>query len=272
MGLIAGGGRLPFMVAAGARRAGRRVICVGLLDYVEPDLADQVDVFYGASVARPGSWIRKLREHDATDAIMVGRVTKSHLFTPRRILHYLPDWRAFRIYYWRLRGQSKRTDTLLSALADELASGGICLEDSTMYCQEYLAEAGVVTRHPPGSQVTADAAFGWPLARKLGELDIGQAIAVKEMEVIAVEAIEGTAEMIKRAGRFCKAGGWTLIKTSKPNQDMRFDVPCIGPETIRDLAANGGVCVVVEAGKTLVIDKAETVKLADQLGICIWGR
>lgn len=272
VGLIAGSGRLPSLVAAGARKAGCRVICVGLAGYVEPALADEVDVFYEAGVARPGSWIRKLRRHGVTRAILVGRVTKSHLFTPWRILRYLPDWRAFRVYYWRLRGRSKQTDTLLSALADELASGDITLENSVMYCQEHLADAGVMTQRKLTPRVEEDAAFGWPLAKKLGELDIGQAIAVREREVIAVEAIEGTAEMIQRAGRHCKAGGWTLIKTSKPQQDLRFDVPCVGPETVRDLAENGGTCLVVEAGKTIIIDKPKTLELADELRICVFGR
>lgn len=272
LGLIAGGGRLPFMVAAGARRQGLRVVCVGFAGYVDEPLAGEVDVFYPVAVARPGGWLRKLHQHGVTRAIMVGRVTKSHLFTPWRILQYLPDWRAFRIYYWRLRGKTKQTDTLLSALADELACGGVVLEDSTMYCQESLADSGVMTRRKPGAQVEHDIEFGWPLAKKLGELDIGQAIAVKEREVIAVEAIEGTAEMIRRAGQHCKAGGWTLIKTAKPQQDMRFDVPCVGPETIRDLAAGGGKCLVIEAGKTLIIDKPQTVALADDLGICVVGR
>lgn len=271
VGLIAGGGRLPFMVAAGARKAGHRVVCVGLSGYFDPPLADAVDVFYEVAVARPGSWIRRLRKHGVTDTIMVGRVTKSHLFTPGRILKYIPDWRAFRIYYWRLWGKPLQTDVFLTALADELATGRIHLENSTMYCQEYLAESGVMTKHTPGIQVDNDVAFGWPLAKTLGDLDIGQAIAVREREVIAVEAIEGTAEMIKRAGQFCKAGGWTLIKTSKPNQDMRFDVPCVGPETIQDLAQHGGRCLVIEAGKTLIIDKPQTIELADQLGICIVG-
>ena len=271
VGLIAGGGRLPFMVAAGARRHGLRVVCVGLAGYVDEPLAGEVDVFHRAAVARPGSWMRQLKKHGVTRAIMVGRVTKSHLFTPWRILQYLPDWRAFRIFYWRLRGKSIQTDTLLSALAEELASGGIILENSTMYCEESLADPGVMTRHKPGTQVEHDIEFGWPLAKKLGELDIGQAIAVKEREVIAVEAIEGTAEMIKRAGQFCKAGGWTLIKTAKPNQDMRFDVPCVGPETIRDLAAGGGKCLVIEAGKTLILDKPQTLDLANRLGVAVVG-
>jgi len=159
----------------------------------------------------------------------------------------------------------------LCALADELASGGIVLEDSTMYCKEHLATGGVMTDNRPSPLVEGDIEFGWQIAKKLGELDIGQAIAVKEKEVIAVEAIEGTAKMIERAGEFCKSGGWTLIKTSKPNQDMRFDVPCVGPDTIRSLAENGAKCLVVEAGKTIIIDKPETIKLADEVGITILG-
>lgn len=271
VGLIAGGGRLPFMVAAGARKAGYKVICVGLLGYVQEFLADEVDVYYDVSVARPGGWIRRLRRHGVSDTIMVGHVTKSHLFTPRRILHYLPDWRSVRIYYWRLRGKCKQTDTLLSALADELATGGIYLENSTMYCEDYLADAGTMTKRQAGTQVEEDVAFGWPLAKKLGEMDIGQAIAVKEREVIAVEAIEGTAQMIQRAGQHCKAGGWTLIKTAKPKQDMRFDVPCVGPDTIRDLAAGGARCLAIEAGKTIIIDKPKTLELADELGVIVLG-
>ncbi|HUS73240.1 MAG TPA: UDP-2,3-diacylglucosamine diphosphatase LpxI [Sedimentisphaerales bacterium] len=272
LGLIAGEGRLPFLVAAGAKQAGLRVVCVGFAETAERSLADEVDVFYRVAIARPGAWIRKLRKHGATRTILVGRVAKSQLFTPWRILQYLPDWRAFRIYYWRLRGKDKLSDSILSAVADELATGGIVLENSTMYCKEHLATAGVMTKAHLRPSVEGDIEFGWQIVKKLGGLDIGQAIAVKEKEVIAVEAIEGTAEMIKRAGRFCKSGGWTLIKTSKPAQDMRFDVPCVGPDTIRSLAENGGKCLVVEAGKTIIIDKDETIKLANQLGITILGR
>ena len=271
VGLIAGGGRLPFLVAAGARGRGLKIVCVGLADSVESGLAGEVDVFYRVALARPGSWIRKLRMHGVNRAIMVGRVAKSRLFTPRRILRYLPDWRAFRIYYWRLRSREKQDDALLCALADELASGGIILENSMTYCKEHIATGGVMTEHQPGSGVKGDIEFGWPIVKKLGELDIGQAIAVKERAVLAVEAIEGTAAMIERAGRFCKSGGWTLIKCSKPNQDMRFDVPCVGPDTIKGLAEHNGKCLVVEAGKTIIIDKPETIKLADELGITIMG-
>ncbi|MCK4913949.1 MAG: UDP-2,3-diacylglucosamine diphosphatase LpxI [Planctomycetes bacterium] len=272
IGLIAGQGRLPFLVAAGAKAAGLKVICVGLADNAEPQLADKVDVFYDVAIARPGSWIRKLKKHGVTETIMVGRVAKSRLFTPWRILKYLPDWRSIRIYYWRLRSKNKQNDTLLGALADELASGGIILENSTMYCKEHLATAGVMTKTQPEKSVEDDIEFGWSIVKKLGEIDIGQAIAVKEKEVIAVEALEGTAKMIERAGQLCKAGGWTLLKTAKPQQDMRFDVPCVGPDTIKSLSENQARCLVVEADKTIIIDKPDTIELADKLGIAILGR
>lgn len=272
LGLIAGEGRLPHLVAAGAKRAGLKIVCVGLAGMSEVNLTDEVDVFYKVAIARPGSWIRKLRKHDVTKTIMVGRVPKGQLFTPWRIMRYLPDWRAFRIYYWRLYGKTRLTDTLLGAVADELASGGIILENSTIYCKEHLASKGVMTKNQVRSSVEGDIEFGWEIVKKLGELDIGQAIAVKEKEVIAVEAIEGTAEMLERAGRFCKSGGWTLIKVSKPNQDMRFDVPCVGPDTIKSLAKNGGKYLVVEAEKTIIIDKPDTIELANRLGITILGR
>ena len=271
LGLIAGEGRLPFLVAEGAKRMGLKVICVGLAGNVLPSLAGQVDVFYEVALASPGQWIRKLRRHQVSRAIMVGRVAKQRIFTPWRILRYLPDWRAIRIWYWRLRGVNKQNDNVLCAIADELASGGIVLENSVMYCKEQLSTSGVMTKHQPGKNVSADIEFGWQIAKKLGELDIGQAIAVKEREIIAVEAIEGTAEMIARTGSLCRAGGWSLIKVAKPNQDMRFDVPCIGPDTIESLAKNGGKCIVVEAEKVIIIDKDETIKLADRLGITIVG-
>lgn len=272
IGLIAGQGRLPFLVAQGAKRAGLKVICVGLGDNAEKDLAENVDVFYEVPIARPGVWIRKLRRQGVRETIMVGRVMKTKLFMPWRILRYLPDWRAIRIWYWRLRGMNKQNEAVLNAIAQELASGGIILENSTKYCKEHLATAGLLTKTQPSGSIEADIEFGWEMIRKLVELDIGQALAVKEREVIAVEAIEGTAKMIERAGQLCKKGGWTLIKACKRNHDMRFDVPCIGPDTIKGISGNGGKCIVVEAKNTIIIDKDETIALADKLGIAILGK
>jgi len=271
VGLIAGQGRLPFLVADGARRAGLKVVCVGLVDNADPALAGHTDVFHTVPLARVGAWIVKLKKHGVTTTIMVGRVAKKRIYTPWRILRYLPDWRAIRIWYWRLWGKDKRNDSVLRAIADELASGEIYLENSIMYCKDHLATEGVMTRCQPGPFVKADIEFGWEIVQKLGELDIGQAVAVKEREVIAVEAIEGTANMIERAGELCAKGKWTLIKTAKPNQDIRFDVPCVGPDTIKSLAGNGGKCLVVQKDKVVIIDKPETIELANRLGIAIVG-
>ena len=271
LGLIAGQGRLPFLVADGAKRAGLKVVCVGLSDNADPGLAKYVDVFFSGVITRPGWWMRRMRKYGASRTVMVGRVAKSRMYTPWRIVRYLPDWRALRIWYWRLRGKDKRNETVLCAIAEELASGQIYLENSTMYCKEHLADEGVMTKCRPGSSAQEDIEFGWPILQKLTQLDIGQAIAVKEKEIIAVEAIEGTAEMIERAGQLCKKGGWTLIKGAKANKDMRFDVPCVGPDTIESLAKNGARCLVVQKEKTIIIDKPETIESADKAGIAIVG-
>lgn len=271
LGLIAGEGRLPFLIADGARSSGLRVVCLGLAGSVDPELRGHVDVFFTGAVARPGGWMRKLRKNGAGRTVMVGRVKKTGIFAPWRIVRYIPDWRAIRIWYLRLRGKDKRNDTVLCAIADELASGQIFLEDSTMYCKEHLATEGVMTKCQPVASVREDIDFGWEIVKKLGELDIGQAVAVKEKEILAVEAIEGTAKMIERAGSLCRKGGWTLIKAAKPAQDMRFDVPCVGPDTIKSLAQKNAKCLVVEKGKTIIIDKPETIELANRLGIAIVG-
>ncbi len=271
IGLIAGASRLPIIVARNAKAAGYKVICVGLGDVFDENLKSIVDVFYPVPLARPGVWIRKLRRHGVSSTIMVGKVEKKTLYTPFRILKYMPDWRALRIWLVRLKGKDWRPDTLLNAIADELAAGEIILEDSTMYSEKDLADDGTMTKLSPSNSIEADIQFGWAIAKKIGESDIGQAVAVKEKETVAVEAIEGTAEMIKRAGGLC-GKGWTLVKTAKPAQDMRFDVPCIGPDTVQSVYDNGGKCIVVEAGKTFVVDKQQTIELADKLGIIIVGR
>ena len=271
LGLIAGQGRLPFIVADGAKKAGFKVVCVGLAGSAEPSLADHVDHFFSGAVARPGGWMRKLRKNGVHDTIMVGRVAKSKIYTPNRIIRYIPDWRALRIWYWRLRKMDKRNDSVLCAIADELASGDIILKDSTMHIKDHMADEGVMTKCQPPASVIQDIEFGWEIVKQMGNLDIGQAIAVKEREVIAVEAMEGTAKMIKRAGELCRKGGWTLIKTAKPNQDMRFDVPCVGVDTIQSLKDNNAKCLVVEKEQVIIIDKQETIALADKLGIAIVG-
>jgi len=271
IGLIAGGGRLPILVAQGARQAGWRIICAGLGDNPLPQLAELTDYYAAVPIARPGAWIKKLKKNGVTDAIMVGKIHKERLLTPWRILKYLPDWRALRIYYWRLRKKNKIDQTILQAIADELASGGIILQDSTKFCVEHLADKGVMTKIVPTAGMQQDIDFGWDIVKKIARTGIGQAITVKEKIVIAVEAVEGTGKMIERTGQFCKKGGWTLLKASKPDQDLRFDVPCVGPDTIKAISASGGKCLVVEAGRVIIIDKPDTIDLANQLGIAIVG-
>jgi DUF1009 family protein len=271
IGLIAGGGRLPFLIAAGARQAGLKVICAGLGDNPDPMLMNAVDYYTEVPLARPGTWIRKLKKQGVTNTIMVGKVRKENLYSPKRILKYLPDWRAIRIYYWRLRKNNKIDQTILQAIADELACGGIILQDSTKYCKEHLADKGVMTRTKPSAGVQEDIDFGWQMLKKISETGIGQAIAVKEKTVLAVEAVEGTGAMIERAGQLCRRGNWTLLKAPRPDLDMRFDVPCVGTETIESLNKNGGRSLVVEAGRTIIIDKPQTIELADKLGIAVIG-
>jgi DUF1009 family protein len=191
-------------------------------------------------------------------------------------LQYLPDLTSIRVWYFHAR--DKRNDTLLRAVADELERRGLRVVDSTKYCPEALVEEGVLT--PAGTRplseappaVLADADFAWPLLKQIAGMDIGQSIAVKEKEVIAVEAIEGTDKLIARAGELCPQGGWTLVKVAKPNQDMRFDVPTIGPETIENLHQARARGLVVEAGKTILLERERTLQLAGKYRISVIGR
>jgi DUF1009 family protein len=146
------------------------------------------------------------------------------------------------------------------------------MQDCTQYTKDHLAPVGVLTRTQPTPSQRLDADFGWKIAKEMGRLDIGQSVAVKETEVIAVEAIEGTDRMIERAGQLCPRGGWTLIKVAKPNQDMRFDVPTVGPATIANLVKNGARMMVIEAGKTVLLDREVTIAAADKAGIAIDSR
>jgi UDP-2,3-diacylglucosamine hydrolase len=270
IGLIAGEGQLPVMTARGMRAAGRRVACVGLADQFLPELPALCDDFSQAGVVRLGRWIKLLRRWGVSEAVMVGRVRKTRMYDPLRAFRQLPDWRAAWLWYRVLR-HDRRTDTVLRAVADELQKNGITLIDSTTFIPEHLAHAGTMTRRQPTAAQTGDIAFGLPLVRQMGLMDIGQAIAVKEREVIAVEAMEGTDRMIARAGELCRSGGWTLIKVAKPQQDLRFDVPTIGPQTIEKLHAAGGTCLAVEATKVILINKPDLIQTADRLGVCLVG-
>ena len=270
IGLIAGQDRLPLLVARGMREAGVRVCCVGLADQYDAQLPGLCDRFAEAGVLRPGRWIRLLRRWNVVEAVMVGRVAKSRMHQPLKIVRQLPDLRAIRLWYRHLR-HDHRTATVLSALADELQSQGITLIDSTEFISDQMASAGVMTARQPAASQRADVDFGWPLLQQIVELDIGQSIAVRERDVIAVEAVEGTDAMIERAGTLCRARGWTLLKTSRSNHDMRADVPTIGVGTIERLSRAGAGCVAVGAGRVILIDRPAVLEAADRAGISILG-
>lgn len=270
LGIIAGAGQFPFMVADGARSAGVHVTIVGLKGFADPAIAARADRFHWAGMTKMGRWIRILKRQHTGAVILAGSVTKSSMYGRFRLLRLLPDLTAARIWFLRLK--DKRNDAVLSAVADEFAKHGIIMEECVKYCEDDLAPQGVLTRGQPSDAQTRDADFGWKIAKEMGRLDIGQSIAVKETEVVAVEAIEGTDRMIERAGSLVSGGGWTMVKVAKPNQDMRFDVPTIGPETIANLARNGARMLVIEAARTVIVERKKTITGADRAGIVLLSR
>ncbi len=270
LGLIAGQGQLPLIVARGMKQAGKSVCAVGLRDQFDAQLPPLCDQFHSAGVFQIGRWIRLLRRSGVEQAVMVGRVAKIRMHDPLRLIRQLPDWRAVNIWYRRLR-HDRRNAALLAAVADELQSSGITLIDSTTYIPDHLADPGPMGSITPSPQQQDDIDFAWPLLEKMVQLHIGQSIAVRERDVIAVEAVEGTDGMIKRAGELCKAKGWTLLKTAAQDHDMRADVPTIGLETVELVAAHGGRCIAVGTSRVILIDKPKVLETADRLKVAIVG-
>lgn len=269
-GLIAGQGTLPLLVADGMRAAGHRVCCIGLRDQFDPGLRDRCDAFHTAGIAQIGRWIRLFRRANVCEAVMVGRVEKARMHDPMRLFRQLPDWRAINLWYRRLR-HDRRNAVLLAAVADELEQAGITLLDSTAYIPDHLATPGRMGSIEPGAPHEADIEFGWPLLTQAVELDIGQSIAVRDRDVIAVEAVEGTDAMIDRAGSLCRSKGWTLLKTAKRDHDRRADVPVIGVDTIERLAQRHAGCVALGAACVILVDKPRVLEAADRAGIAVVG-
>jgi len=270
LGLIAGQGVFPFLVARGAREQGRAVVCAALRGNADPALAAEVDAYREVGTLRLGQWIRVLQAAGVREAIMVGRVGKSQMYARTRWLTYVPDWRTVRLYFTRLR-HDKRDQAVLHAVADELAKEGITLIDSTTYSKHHMATPGVMTRRQPTPAQLRDAEFAFPLCKMISTADIGQAMAVVDKDVIAVEAVEGTDRMIDRAGQWCKGRGWTLVKVANAHRDLRVDVPSVGTATIEKLRAAGCGCLVLEVGQTMMLEKEKVVELADKLGVVILG-
>lgn len=270
MGLIAGSGRLPILVARGMRSMGHPVRCLGLRGHYSPELPELCDDFCEVATLRLGRWGTTLRKQGVNYAVMVGRVDKARMMENWRTkLRNLPDVRVIRMWY-RL-SRDRRSHLILREIADELSRDGIQLIDSTAHIPDHLATAGVMTATQPTQRQRADYELGWPLLQEMLRLDIGQSMAVREGDVVAVEAIEGTDRMIQRAGELSRGGAWTLLKAARSGHDRRSDVPTVGPMTLEKMYDSGGRCLVLAAGDVIIVDKPETLALADKLGIAVVG-
>lgn len=269
IGLLAGWGRFPWVFAEKAKSLGLPVVCVGIRDHADPKLADLVDRFYWTRPAALGRMIRCFRREGVHQVVMAGKVHKSRIMNAKfRLWKLMPDLRGLRFWLWGKRPNNK-DDSVLLGIIDEFGKDGIEFASALDFCPELLVEPGNLTKRQPTALEQNDIDFGWELAKEMGRLDVGQSVAIKERAVLAVEAIEGTDRAIARAGELCPRGGFVVVKVAKPQQDMRFDVPAIGAATIETMHRAGAKVLAVEANKTILLDEADTVALADRYGIAI---
>ena len=266
LGLIAGNGRFPILFAQSAKARGVNIIAVGIEGEASPEIEQYVEKLYWVGIAKMGKLIKTLKSEHIEKAVMAGGLTKSHIHSRFKHLKLRPDLRAINMWYKKLR--SKHDHSILEAVANELAEDGIELISSIDYVKDLLAKKGCLTKRKPSENETADIKFGWKIAKEVAGMEIGQCIVVKDRIVLAVEAIEGTNETIKRGGELGR-GKVVVIKLSKKGQDPRFDVPTIGTETVDYLKEAGVSTLAIEAKKTLILDKEDTIKLADRYKISI---
>lgn len=267
IGLIAGNGKFPFLVLRGARNLGHDLTVIAVREEAFPELEDAArDAgarLHWVSLGQLGRCISLLREAGVSRAVMAGQVKHAKIFSG-----IVPDLTLLSVLT-RLR--ARNTDALISAVAEVMRDKGIELLDSTTFLAPLLARAGVLTGRPPSGDEAADLEFGYRMADAIAALDIGQTIAVKHRAVVAVEAMEGTDEVIGRAGHLA-GPGVRIVKVAKPNQDMRFDVPVIGLATIQAMRTAGATVLSVDAGRTLVLDGDDVFASANEAGIAIVGR
>jgi DUF1009 family protein len=269
IGLLAGAGRFPIAFATKARDAGLRVVGIGIMDHADPELDSLCWRYHSVGPFQMGRMIHLVKAAGARQVVMAGKLHKADLmYRPWRWLHWLPDWRTLSWYYFRHRRDNK-DDTVLLSVIEEWGRDGLSFASALDLCPELLVKPGVLTRRAPTPAEQADIDFGWTLAKAMGGLDVGQSVMIKDKVAVAVEAIEGTDRAIARAGELCRKGGFTVVKVAKPSQDMRFDVPTVGMQTIENIARAGGKVLAIEAEKTIVLDQPETVALADKLGVSI---
>jgi DUF1009 family protein len=263
-GLIAGNGRFPFLVLEGARAQGIEMAVAAIKEETAPDIEQLATRVEWVGVGQLGRLIRFFKAECVTHAIMAGQVKHHQIFR----LNALPDLRMVKML---ARLARKNTDSLIGAVADELAREGITLVDSTTFLQSSLARDGVMTRRAPTKDERADIEYGLHVAREIARLDLGQTIAVKDRAVVAIEAMEGTDAVITRAGEITRSRAFVVIKVAKPEQDMRFDVPVIGVPTIEIMKRAGASAIHITANKTLLFDKDELLALANRYHIAIVG-
>ena len=268
IGLIAGNGRFPLLALDAARSLGHDVTVIAIQDETDPQMAEAAAAsattdLHWVSLGQLGRCISVLKDAGISRALMAGQVKHTKLFAG-----LVPDLTLLKVL---ARLKTKNTDALVSAIADVLAEHGIDLVDSTSFLQPLLARPGMLTRHAPSEEHQTDLEFGYRMADAIAALDIGQTIVVKDQAVVAVEAMEGTDQVIGRAARLAGTGT-VVIKVSKPNQDMRFDVPVVGIRTIHALCDARAAVLSIDAGRTLVLDGAAVFAAADDCGVAVVGR
>ncbi len=262
IGIMAGSGQFPFLVARGAKKIGLKVVICGFRGNTDPALEAEADAFALLGLGQLGGLIDFFKSNGVTRACMAGAISKPNA------MNFQPDWRAAKLLF-RLAA-NKGDDAILRAVAGELGTEGIEVLPPDALVPELRSPEGVVGKRRPTAEEWADIRFGWNIVKTLGKLDIGQCVAVRSGIVVAVEGIEGTDAMLARAGELGGAG-CVAVKAAKPGQDERLDLPSLGAGTLETLARHKYSCLAFEAGKTLLFDRKAAVRLADEHGIALVG-
>lgn len=261
-GLIAGNGDFPFLVLEGASKAGESLAVVAIKEETDKRIEQIASPFAWVGIGQLGKMISFFKDAGVSKVMMAGQVKHVQLFSGA-----VPDVRMLKML-WHL--PKRNTDSLIGGIANELEKDGIELIDSTFFLQDHLAPKGILTKRKPSDIELENIEYGLHIAGEIARLDLGQTIVVRAKACVAIEAMEGTDATIQRAGNLAN-GKLTVIKVAKPNQDMRFDVPVIGPPTIKTMVEAGATCISVTAGKTLIINKDEMLAEADKNKIAIIG-
>ena len=256
IGLLAGVGRLPVECAMAAKAMGYEVYAVGLIPGVDEDLKSCTAGYKDISIAQLQAIIDYLKENGVTKVTMLGKVTKEILYSGQ---HVQPDLRMLSLIFTL---PDRKDDTLMLSFVAELAKDGLEALDQTALIKPLMPAKGVLTKRQPTEDELKDMKFGMEMAREIGRLDVGQTAVVKQLGVMALEAIEGTDACIRRGGELAR-GGAVVAKVAKPKQDLRFDVPAVGMTTIESMIAVGAKALVIEDGRSLLVDKERGIELAD---------